>query len=468
MVTTKLCVAALLLVSYRTTVRASSCDTVDIVYTCNTSISQSWGPYSPYFSVPSSISADVPGGCDITFVQTLTRHGARDPTASKTAKYNATVTQIQSAVAADNGSYGPGYEFIRNYEYTLGADQLTLFGQQELLNAGIKFYNRYAKLAASETPFFRSSGEERVVESAENFTQGFHAARVAAYAELSSEEDADGYPYDILVISEDVGVNNSLSHSLCTAFEDGTVSTIADDAQAEFASVFAPSITVRLNDNLPGANLTDEQTIYIMDLCPFNTVADAEGSISEWCTIFTQDEWTSYGYYQSLNKWYGYGPGNPLGPTQGVGFVNELIARLTNTSVVDQTSTNSTLDSSAETFPLGLKMYADFTHDSDMTAVYGALGLYSTTPALSNTTVENTEQTVGYSASWTVPFSARMYVEKMTCMGSEDELVRVLVSDRVVPLQGCDADAFGRCALDSFVDSLSFARSGGLWDQCFV
>jgi hypothetical protein len=67
-----------------------------------------------------------------------------------------------------------------------------------------------------------------------------------------------------------------------------------------------------------------------------------------------------------------------------------------------------------------------------------------------------------------VPFAARAYVEKMACRGTDEELVRILVNDRVIPLQNCDADDRGRCTLSKFVDSLSFAREGGRWDECFV
>lgn len=389
----------------------------------------------------------------------LSRHGARDPTASKTLQYNSTVQAIQNSTT----SYGAGYEFIKDYLYTLGADQLTPFGQQELVNAGIKFYQRYEALTQDITPFFRSSGEDRVVESARNWTQGFHQAQLA-----TGGIDSDTYPYDILLISEDAGVNNTLSHSICTAFEDGPVGDIKDAAQAEWAAAFLPNITARLNTNLVGANLTDDQTINVMDLCPFNTVANAAGNVSEWCSLFTVEEWQQYDYYYSINKYYGYGYGNPLGPTQGVGFTNELIARLTNTSVQDHTSTNSTLDSSSATFPLGLPLYADFSHDNDMTTIYSALGLFNSTAPLNNDTLETTAETNGYSAAWTVPFAARMYVEKMTCDGSEEELVRVLINDRVVPLETCGGDELGRCVLDAFVSSLSFAQSGGFWDQCFV
>lgn len=389
----------------------------------------------------------------------LSRHGARDPTASKTKLYNSTVQLIQSSTT----SYKAGYEFIKDYAYTLGADQLTTFGQNELVNSGKKFYQRYESLTRVNTPFFRSAGEDRVVESAQNWTQGFHQAHLA-----TGGVNSDTYPYAILVISEDAGVNNTLSHSLCTAFEDGPDGDIQDDALAQWGAVFLPNITTRLNTNLVGANLTDSQALYVMDLCPFNTVANAAGNISDWCSLFTTEEWQQYNYYYSINKYYGYGAGNPLGPTQGVGFTNELIARLTNTSVQDHTSTNSTLDGSSSTFPLGLPLYADFSHDNDMTTIYNALGLYNSTAPLTNDTLETTAETNGYSAAWTVPFAARMYVEKMTCDGSSEELVRVLINDRVVPLETCGADDLGRCGLEAFVSSLTFAQSGGFWDQCFV
>lgn len=446
----------------------SNCDSVQAGYQCSPEISHYWGQYSPYFNVSqdddTAPSGDLPAGCSLTFVQVLSRHGARDPTASKTAIYNATVQRIQSSAT----SYGTGYEFLRDYEYTLGADQLTSFGQQELVNSGLAFYARYAALAraTSAGPFVRSSGQDRVVESAQNWTQGYHAAVLADGA--ASDGDA-AWPYSILSISEDTGSNNTLDHGLCTAFEDGVDSEIGDNAQDIWTGVFAPNITARLNANLPGVNLTAAETIYMMDLCPFNTIADAQGKISEFCGLFTEDEWRSYDYLQSVGKYYGIGGGNPLGPTQGVGFTNELIARLTGTAVVDETSTNHTLDDNASTFPLNRTIYADFSHDNDMTGIFFALGLYNDTTALSNTTRTEATQLDGYSSSWTVPFAARMYVEKMVCedTGSE-ELVRVLVNDRVRPLDSCGGDELGRCTLGSFVDSLSFAKSGGDWSSCFA
>jgi len=361
-----------------------------------------------------------------------------------------------------NGSYA----FLQSFTYDLSSDNLTTFGQQEMVNSGIKFFQRYVNIAASHDPFIRAASENRVVVSAQNFSQGYHAAKKANPHTIGP----DAYPYPIVSISEDAGSNNTLNHQLCTKFETGIYSSIASSAQSKFAAVFVPPIQARLNMNLPNANLTSADTINLMDMCPYEVVNSVNGVISKFCSLFTVNEWQQYDYYQSLNKYYGYGPGNPLGPTQGVGFTNELIARMTNKPVMDATSSNRTLNASPVTFPLGpgFPLYADFSHDNDMTAIFSAMGLFNSTPPLSNTTVQTMNQTNGYSASSTVSFAARAYFEKMTCVGESEELVRILVNDRVMPLAQCGGDVLGRCTLSSFIDSLSFAQGNGLWSQCFT
>merc|ERR1719487_3589 len=174
------------------------CNTIDAGYQCRPDLSHYWGQYSPYFKVESEIPDVLPEQCHITFVQILSRHGARDPTSSKTEVYNATISKIH----ANAQTYTGEFAFIEDYEYKLGADQLTSFGEQQMVDSGIKFYHRYESLAREFLPFFRSSGEERVVQSADNFTQGFHAAKLAGRCKDPA------YPYPLVVIPEGDGINN--------------------------------------------------------------------------------------------------------------------------------------------------------------------------------------------------------------------------------------------------------------------
>jgi hypothetical protein len=159
--------------------------------------------------------------------------------------------------------------------------------------------------------------------------------------------------------------------------------------------------------------------------------------------------------------------GNPLGRVQGVGYVNELLARLSGNPVEDRTQTNSTLDSSPITFPLNRTVYADFSHDNLMVAVYGALGLL---PQMSPPSPTEADPQRTWVVSHLVPFSGRMTTEKLRCFkaGRPRDLVRILINDAVQPLAFCGSGD-GLCELKAFVESQVYARNngGGDFEKCF-
>ncbi|KAJ6444253.1 histidine acid phosphatase [Purpureocillium lavendulum] len=356
---------------------------------CTGTSPHTWGQYSPFFSSPSTIDPVVPKGCELTFAAVLSRHGSRYPTAAKAASYAALVDRIHASV----GEYPKGFEFLHGYAFPHRFDDLTLYGQKELARSGATFFQRYKKLASDSEPFIRAAGSPRVIMSAQNFTHAYYQAQ---------GKDSDGPVTKILVLPETKGFNNSLNHGTCAAFETGPWSNLGREKEDTWRAIWAAPIMERLNHKLPGVNFTLQDTVYMMDLCPYGTVNTPDATKSDFCRLFTQEEWRGYDYYGSLEKWYSYGKGNPLGPTQGVGYVNELIARLTGNALVDNTSTNSTLGASPKTFPLDRKLYADFSHDNAMTAIFAALGLYNRTENLPDTSKLSPRQTHGYSTSCTV------------------------------------------------------------------
>lgn len=67
--------------------------------------------------------------------------------------------------------------------------------------------------------------------------------------------------------------------------------------------------------------------------------------------------------------WYGFGPGNPSTSAQGIGWIQEVISRLTQTRITEFGNTvNSTIVGSDVTFPLNQPIYVDATHDTTITA----------------------------------------------------------------------------------------------------
>lgn len=56
--------------------------------------------------------------------------------------------------------------------------------------------------------------------------------------------------------------------------------------------------------------------------------------------------------------------GSPVARIQGIGYIQEMLARLTQTPIqVHNSSTNSTLDDDERTFPLDHALYVDATHE---------------------------------------------------------------------------------------------------------
>ncbi|KAF3911025.1 hypothetical protein AA313_de0202927 [Arthrobotrys entomopaga] len=431
-----------------------SCDSADNGYHCHEDISRSWGPYTPYFSVDSDISANIHPECKVTFAQILSRHGARFPTSGANKGIVATIDKIHSQAT----SYSKKTSFIKTFTYTLGSDNLTQFGTTEMYNSGVKFYRRYKSLTKSANPFIRSSSQQRVIDSGAYFVKGFSDEKAK-----NTGHTVPAFPPPV-TIYEGEEFNNTLDHGTCKEFEDGKYSNVSDDAQAKFAVIFTAPIVARFDKDIPGANLNAIDIINLMSLCPFYAISEPSGDpLSKFCHLFSAQEFAGYNYYLTLAKYYGYGPGNPLGPAQGIGFVNELIARLTKSRVKDSTTTNTTLDGNPATFPLDRYLYADFSHDNVMTSIFSALNLFDGLDALSTSRIESTDK---FNAARLVSFASRMYVEKLSCKGEKEELVRVIINDKVMDLKGCHHREFGTCKLGEFVESLKFARSGGNWGEC--
>ena len=155
-----------------------------------------------------------------------------------------------------------------------------------------------------------------------------------------------------------------------------------------------------------------------------------------------------------------------------MGYVNELLARLTNKSVRDHTQTNRTLDASPETFPLNRTFYADFSHDNEMLTIYSALGLFQQY-LLPDRMLDPMKPSMlrTWIVSLMVPFSGRMVVEKVKCAKSvsgSDEYVRIFVNDVLQPLEFCRGIG-GLCTLEAFVESQGYARNNGEGDfgKCY-
>jgi hypothetical protein len=194
-------------------------------------------------------------------------------------------------------------------------------------------------------------------------------------------------------------------------------------------------------------------------------------------------------------KYYSWSYGSKYAPSEGAGWVNELLARLTNTPVQDSTTTNSTLDRDPATFPIGpsapfivritllalevhvltisTRQFADFSSDNNIMKILAAMGvLRDPMDPPPSGPIPPTQQTV---VSKAVPFASCTVVEKIACSINTREIragnyVRVVVNDAILPLPSCGSlgHTSGLCSLGAFVQSQAFSRAGGSFSSCFA
>ena len=117
-----------------------------------------------------------------------------------------------------------------------------------------------------------------------------------------------------------------------------------------WADMFTPAIAERIKAAAPGAKLKKTDVVNLMSLCPFDTVAHE--APSPWCDLFTPKS----GHHTSITvtSLITMGMGGcssrlcgfptelwiPKIWTETVGYVNELLSRLTGQPVQDETQTN--------------------------------------------------------------------------------------------------------------------------------
>ncbi|QRV88869.1 histidine phosphatase family containing protein [Ceratobasidium sp. AG-Ba] len=427
-------------------------------YRLDPDIANNLGAYSARYVVPSRISTSVPSGCNVTMINILQRHGARYPTKGSGAEI---ITALTKTKAARNIS-DPALKFASTFNYSYTAEQLVWFGRNQSYISGQIVAKKYAALGTSK--FIRTASKERILESSRWWRQGFEGGVF--------DISIANLPLPDLILST---INNTLAIETCDAAE-ALDPEPGDIASQKWISVFAPPITQRLNRLLPGANLNNNDTVSLMSLCGFDTAAK-NGTASPWCSVFTKDEFKNYEYSVDLEKYYSKSYGSAYARSEGVGWVNELLARLTDKPVRDNTTTNTTLDADIATFPIGAsapKIFADFSSDNNIAMILSATGILRDRVHLPPTGPIPPERQ--FYVSKIVPFGGSTVVEKLTCSAKgaalgDGDYVRILVNDAVVPLDfpscGVLGTDSGICSLKGFVESQKFARTGGNWSSCF-
>ena len=317
----------------------------------NSNVFQLFGQLSHYFPGPGFGVKEyaLPKGTNITWLNMLHRHGARYPTTGSGAfTFAQKVTNMTGKV-----QYTGELSFLNDWSFKLGANILVPVGKQELFDSGTLHYYQYGHLYNNNGSKIvaRSTTQDRMTQSAEYFLAGFFGLTWTQNATL------------VLGIELDGGLwNNSLAgYDNCNNSNTG-VSSGGSNATTQWSKIYLADATKRLIALAPGFNWTVSDSYNAQSLCAYETVALG---YSSFCGLFTYDEWQGYEYSVDINFAGNDGFQSPTGRAVGVGYVQEVLARLQHHLITQATAqVNTTLDGMPSTFPLNQSLYFDFSHDS--------------------------------------------------------------------------------------------------------
>ena len=409
------------------------------------------GSLSPYFSaqhgsIDNAKYQATPvmenGTCRLSQVHILHRHGSRYPTGGAPTKWVEHFLRSKQ-----RGTFSGPLAFLNDYEYRLGEELLVPLGREQLHMSGTKAAMDYGRLAEQDLAqgkhlFVRTGSQQRIVDSALAWTTGFWGHAWTNKTDFEVQIEAPGF-------------NTTLAPNFaCRAAVEGfQVQDLIDS--------YLANATARLQAHVHGAQLTPKIVYGMQQLCSYDTVAYGR---SDFCPLFTEDEWRAYEYVWDQRFYYDYGAGNAVGAAMGLGWLNEFVSRLTRTpwNARTQTSENATFNAQASTFPVDRSLYADFTHDSVLTSVLAALRLrdLQVAPKLD-------DAHRAFRTSLLVPFAARMIFEVFDC--APESFVRMKLNDAIVPLgqlSKCEQRADGLCSLPRFLASHADRNELGWWDRC--
>ena len=200
-------------------------------------------------------------------------------------------------------------------------------------------------------------------------------------------------------------------------------------------------------------------------LCAYETVSLG---FSHWCDLFTFEEWQGFEYSLDIGFSAGAGFQSPVGRAIGVGYVQEVLARMQHHVITAPAAQiNVTLDNSTSTFPINQTLNLDFSHDSNILSVLVAFGLTQFNGVLPTDHILKDREFI---LSYLQPFAGRLDIEIITAPapvnpkrsnlniyleGPPTDYVHFKLNQRTIPLgrslAECGERDDGWCDMETFL-----------------
>ena len=346
----------------------------------------------------------------------------------------------------------------------------------------------------TQKPVLRTTSQSRIWNSQINWALGFFGP---SFKVVPNPEIANfTAPFDVVIIPEGGTENNTLaSYDSCFNDNNATIGDLGDLDLLAYLSIYLKDATARMQKYAPpGFTFNVNDTYAMQSICAYEMGYIGQ---SDFCYLFTEDEWNGFEVTLDQEYFYDYAFGSPNGRAQGIGYLQELIARLTNQYITSSNSSvNSSITNNAKQFPLGEKFYADFTHDDIIISVLTAMSFdyLNDPPSLTQYPPDPNRHFI---LSHLTPFGGRLITEVVGCASADPtpvamhrtqyyptqygynpanashKFLRMRVNNGILPLSdirggACGNRTDGLCTVSGFLKSQSNAYALSNYDfACF-
>jgi len=398
------------------------------------------GNLSPYFvpsNTPASLLSGIPPTCTVDRAFLIHRHGSRQPISGEIDVIQALGYYIgnNSAIFSQpRGAVPCDFAFLTaGWESTFTINDLSAPGRQQCFDHGVDLRLAYPSLY---TDTLLVGGQDRVVESAQWFAQGYYGRHANQTATL-----------DV------IGENNKTvswitSTNTCHSWEYSS----GDDLVEEWGAVYLQPIATRINKLLsptfPGVNFTAANAHGMLYACAYGSAVYGIGN-APWCAVFTQEESLNFEYELDLlmRGAFGYGLPNNQGPILGALLVSNITAFM------------QAKPSGNNTSPPNLSI--NFAHDTTIDLGLTALGLADDASFPAGGPPSPYRQ---WRTSYQVPFAAQMLWKRLDCGGQKRLALELNGANFDLSPVGCTSDAYGTCRMADFVAAKSVKVALGIID----
>jgi acid phosphatase len=229
------------------------------------------------------------------------------------------------------------------------------------------------------------------------------------------------------------------------------------ELETTWNSIYLPPILSRLEKLIDGnLNFTTTDVSIMPYLCGFES--QITGTLSPWCSVFTDKELTQYEYAQDLRYYYGMGPGEDLPSKMMLPYLNALVGILDQGPGVNGTFANGSIYALPN-------IITAFMNDGQITELGAATGVWDDTTVLSGTEIPDKYK---YIASHFVTMRGTVAFERLNC--ADKLYIRILLNDVVYPVPGCKDGPGNSCLLSKYVALVKskMSAAGNLVERCNV